>query len=385
VDRPGERSEPHSKSEPVGKRHLTLVHAADLHLCEADADYCLDVLDELMDLCVKVQASVLLLAGDIFDSFDAAEALREPFRSRVERLDQRCKVLFLPGNHDEQRQGPRRLGALDLGPVMLLDRRPFSLVRFEEEGVEVVAVPEQRDYDDYRRWGVPAKAAPVRIVLAHGIVRGMAYTGPAAGDEGGDAPAGQLEPRLFQELQADYAALGHLHGRRQAIDDGVTLSYPGSARVWRRGESGEHGVWRLAAGRNGVTSEFVPLVSAGQYRVHEVPVDLSGTVDLAPLRPESWNRNDWVVLHATGVVEDENDLPSALADLRRRYAGTVRRIEIDTTDCEAMPGIASQPLARRFLQVWAASEPQDPAERPAWLRARQLGLLAIKHELAAGR
>jgi len=343
------------------------------------------VLDELVDLCLEVQARALLLAGDVFDSFDAAEALREPFRKRVERLAGRCRVLFLPGNHDEQRQGARRLGALDLGPVTLLSRRPFSLVRFREEGVEVVGVPEQPDYDGCRGWGVPDKAAPVRIVVAHGIVPGMAYTGPAAADEDAETPVGQLEPRLFQELQADYAALGHLHGRRQAVEDGVTLSYPGSARVWRRGESGEHGVWRLAAGGNGVASEFVPLRAAGRYRVGEVPVALSGTVDVAPLRPATWHRNDWVVLRAAGVVEDENELAGVLDDLRRRYAGAVRRLEIDTTGCEAMPGIAAQPLARRFLEVWEASEPRDPAERPAWLRARQLGLLAIKQELAAER
>ena len=343
------------------------------------------MLDELVDLCLEVQAQALLLAGDVFDSFDAAEALREPFRRRVERLAVRCRVLFLPGNHDEQRQGRRRLGALDLGPVTLLDRRPFSLVRFPEDGVEVVGVPERPGYDDCRSWDVPAKAAPVRIVLAHGIVPGMAYTGPAASDEDGETPPGQLEPRLFRELAADYAALGHLHGRRQAVEDGVTLSYPGSARVWRRGESGERGVWRLAAGGNGVTSEFVPLRAAGRYRVSEVPVELSGSVDLAPLRPERWHRNDWVVLRATGVVEDENALAGVLDGLRRRYAGAVRRLEIDARGCEAMPGIASQPLARRFLEVWEASEPRDPDERPAWLRARQLGLLAIRQELAEAR
>ena len=106
---------------------------------------------------------------------------------------------------------------------------------------------------------------------------------------------------------------------------------------------------------------------------------------MAPLRPGDWHRNDWVELRATGVVENENDLPAELSDLRRRHAGTVRRLEVDTKDCEAMPGIASQPLARRFLEVWQTSEPRDPAERPAWLRARQLGLLAIKQELAVGR
>ena len=343
------------------------------------------MLDELIDVCGDARASLLLLAGDVFDSFDAAEALRGPFRARIARLDERCRVLLLPGNHDEQRQGSRRLSALDLGPVMLLDRRPFSLVRFEAEAVEVVAIPEQPDYDGYRGWGVPAKAAPVRIVLAHGIVPGMAYTGPEVGDAEDEAATGLFDPRLFHELQADYVALGHLHGRRQAVEDGITLSYPGSARVCRRGESGERGVWRVIAGTTGVASEFVALRAAGQFRSCEVAVDLAGTIDLAPLQPDGWNRNDWVALQATGVVEDENALPAAVAAVRRRYAGTVRRFEIDTEGCEAMPGIAQQPLVQRFLEVWEASEPQEPHERPAWIRARQLGLLAIKQELQAGR
>lgn len=351
------------------------------------------MLDELVELCVGVQANGLLLAGDVFDSFDAAEALHAPFGARVERLAERCRVLFLPGNHDELRQGSRRLRALDLGPVTLLDRRPFSLVRLaagagegadDREAVEVVAIPEQPSYDGYRAWRVPAKAAPVRIVLAHGIVPGMAYTGPA-GDDGEEEPAGLLAARLFRDLQADYAALGHLHGRRQAVEDGVKLSYPGSARVCRRGESGERGVWRLTVGGAGLAAEFVTMRAAGRYRECEAPVDPSGAIDVAPLRPERWHRNDWIVLRAAGVVEDQNDLSAALADLRGRYAGAVRRFEIDAADCQAMPGIAAQPLAARFLELWAAGEPQDPVERPAWLRARQLGLLAIKQELAAGR
>lgn len=363
--------------------HLTLIHASDLHLSEVESDYCLAVLDELVDLCCDVQASFLLLAGDVFDSFNAAEAMRGQFRARIGRLDNVCRVLLLPGNHDEQRQGSRSLGALDLGPVMLLDRRPFSLVRFEADALEVVAIPEQRDYGGYRNWGVPAKVAPVRIVLAHGTVPGMAYTGPAAAEDEG--ATGLFDPRLFRELQADYVALGHLHGHRQAVEDCITLSYPGSARVYRRGESGERGVWRVIVGMTGVASEFVVLRASGQYRPYEVPVDLAGTIDLAPLHPEAWNRNDWVTIRATGVVEDENALPLAVSALRRRYAGMVRRFEIETEGCEAMPGIASHPLAKRFLEAWQASEPQDATKRPAWFRARQLGLLAIKQELQSGR
>ncbi len=311
-----------------------------------------------------------MLAGDVFDSFDAAERLRGAFRSRIDRLHKGCRVLFLPGNHDEHRQGNRRLSALDLGSVTLLDRRPYSLVRFEADGIEVVAIPEQHDYENYVSWGVPAKAASIRIVLAHGIVPGMAYTGPIVEE---DADAGStflIYSRLVHDLRADYVALGHLHGHRQSVEHGMILSYPGSMRVCRRGESGERGVCRITISLKGLTSEFVPLRVAGQYRSFEVPIDLSGTIDIASLHPEIWSHNDWVSIQATGVVEDENAMPLSVSALLQRYTSMVRRFEVGTEGCEAMPGIASQPLAKRFLEVWEAAEPEKLTERPAWLRAR---------------
>ena len=89
--------------------------------------------------------------------------------------------------------------------------------------MEFLAVPHQEEYAGYDTWAVPPKAAPWRIALAHGIVAGMAYRGPDA--EGGGSA---LDPDLFARFQVDYAALGHIHGRRHQVLGGLTMAYPGS-------------------------------------------------------------------------------------------------------------------------------------------------------------
>ena len=61
-----------------------------------------------------------------------------------------------------------------------------------------------------------------------------------------------------------------------------------------------------------------------------------------------------------------------------RYADRVRKFEIERDEVIALPGIAGQPLARRFLDAWerrvpAAGSPASDERRADWLRARDLG------------
>jgi hypothetical protein len=50
-----------------------------------------------------------------------------------------------------------------------------------------------------------------------------------------------------------------------------------------------------------------------------------------------------------------------------------------------LEGIASQPIARRFLALWAERRPADPAAEDLWLAARDAGLRRIKALLEARR
>src|SRR5210317_291349 len=97
---------------------ITIIHCADLHLENGeDREYSLSVLEEILMIAENKKADYLLICGDLFNSFDDAEALRNEFRSYLSILPESCKTLFLPGNHDELRKGNRSLSSLDFGKI----------------------------------------------------------------------------------------------------------------------------------------------------------------------------------------------------------------------------------------------------------------------------
>ncbi len=358
-----------------------LIHAADIHLSSEEKEYSLSVFGEIVDLALAEKAAYLVLAGDVFDSLRDAEALRAEFRRLVDPLRERCEVLVLPGNHEQPERGAGSLRALDLGAVTLLDGLPFTALGREE--VDFLAIPHQAEYGGYRSWPVAPKGGRPRVAVAHGVVNGLSYAGPEE-ETGGSA----LDPDLFQRFGVDYAALGHIHARRAEPPDSPRLAYPGSARVWRRGETGDRGVNRvtLGAGPGGAPRvEFAPLRRAGRYRPIPLPVGFEGGIEEGRLGADAWGERDWVCLQLSGIVEDEAAVARLEEALRRAHGKRVRRLEILREGVGVLPGIADQPLAEKFLRLWREGEPQargngERAQR-VWLLAREMGLQRIRRML----
>lgn len=369
---------------------LRILHAADLHLSESDKEYGMAVLAELLETARRERADLLLFCGDLFNTFADAVNLRGDFRRLLGSPP--CEFLYLPGNHEELQRGGGALARLDLGAVTILDALPFGLARREFRGVavEILSVPHQDRYTGYGTWAVPPKQAPWRIAMAHGVVAGMAYRGPDE-EKGGTA----IDPDLFLRYRADYAALGHIHGRRCQNVGTATLAYPGSARVWRRNESGPRGALLLelpASPGSAPLPEpvFLPLRAAGEYRQYALPLSLEGEPPDVETLAKAWGSADYIELKFSGLVEDERQAAQAVDRIRAGYAARVRCLDIDRDGVSALPGIASQPIVRRFLEAWAHRMPRpgapsasDPdadyaAEHAVWIRARELALNVLK-------
>ncbi len=326
-----------------------LIHCADLHLSMEEKEYSLSVLSEIVALTIDQEAAFLIMAGDIFDSFTDCESLRVDFRRKIGILAGRCRVLFLPGNHEHLEQGNKSLRNFDLGNIVLLDREPFDYLGFDK--VEFIAIPDQAGYSDYRRWNIPLPSNKVRILIAHGTVAGLSYSGPA-GESGGAV----LAADIFRHCQADYGALGHIHSRRVAEAGKCVLAYSGSARVWRRGENGVRGLHIITIDQE-IGFEFAALKSAGQYREYHLPLGLEAEVDQKSMETDSWQPADWIRLNFSGIVENEHDVRLLEEKLQQVYGQGVRRLDINRDRVAALPGIASQPLAAAFLKGWQEKEP----------------------------
>jgi DNA repair exonuclease SbcCD nuclease subunit len=350
-------------------------HCADLHLSERERTYSLNVLEDIVDLTKRHEPAWVLIAGDLFDSFADLEALRGEFRARMEQIPQACQVVYLPGNHEELERGAGRVEAMDLGRVTVKSETPFAYLRGED--LDIIAVPQQDGIAGYREWSVPPKEGRHRIVMVHGTVAGLSYAG-LEDEEGAEA----VDPDLFIRLEADYAALGHIHARRQERLGNTLLAYPGSARVWRRGEAGAHGLYCVRLGAH-LSPEFLPLPRAGTYVELEIPLSLEGDVDADALPSDGWTRHDWVRLNLAGLVEDEHTVARNVERLEATFADRLRRLTVNRDAVTVLPGIASDPLAQRFLALWQKREPEDQDSRQAWLRARALALGEIRRALEA--
>jgi DNA repair exonuclease SbcCD nuclease subunit len=251
-----------------------------------------------------------------------------------------------------------------------MDRKPFTFLRTDT--LEILAIPHQQSYGDYHQWAVPSKQRRLRIGVAHGTVLGMPYT--FADDESGGSA---LEPELFSRFEVDYAALGHIHRTGSYLVGGMHLVYPGSSRVWRKGESGSHGVQQVTCGSE-IRTGFLPLKSAGTYRTCETALSLEGETDNLENAARQWRAEDWIDLRITGVVEDENSARGAAREIADSYGRRVRRLDIDRDAVVGLAGIASQPLAKRFLEIWKTREPPGDDRRRIWMRSREMALTAIK-------
>jgi DNA repair exonuclease SbcCD nuclease subunit len=205
-----------------------------------------------------------------------------------------------------------------------------------------------------------------------------------AGPEAQEAQQpGVLDADLFARFQIDYAALGHIHSRRSKNFGAAQLHYPGSARVWRRGEAGPRGVNVLTVNGSSIQVEFAPLAAAGEYRLYRLPVTLDGSLDEVDQLIASWRPADWVEIQLSGIVEDENAVAALQHRIESAAGSRTRILNIDRSAVAPLPGILSQPLARAFIDEWKRREPADERDRAIWLKARETGLEQIRVLLEA--
>jgi len=372
------------KGAVTGDANMKLLHCSDLHLSNTENEraYCLSVLDDIAAIALREGADYLLFSGDTFNSFTDAEALRDEFRKRVQPLSPAgCETILISGNHEELGRHGRSLTSFDLGiaPGCIIEPcgEPFAVLK--REGLEFLAVPHRDDYRDYTDWKVPGKEEPFRVALAHGIVAGMSYLWE---DEENDTRAAVMDSDIFQRNLVDYAALGHIHSFRRVRAGETEMIYPGSARVWRKNETGPRQAVMVSLGA-GTHFSPVELKSAGQYRSFDVFVNFHGVPADLPVESAQWGSADYVFLKFSGLVENERESGDAIRRLVNRVREQVRRVEYEQ-NLFVLEGVSIHPVARKFLMLMEEKALEGPGkDDPVWKRAREMGLMKIKQVLEA--
>jgi DNA repair exonuclease SbcCD nuclease subunit len=351
---------------------IKILHCADLHLSQKEKEYSFSVLDEMISISNENKCRFLVFAGDTFDGFSDLENLKHDFRTALNRLDPGTKIIFIAGNHEGEGQDIAKFRLSDNDNMILAGRKPFELIAFP--GVEFLVIPYRKNYGGTADIGIPEKK-DFRIAVAHGTVAGMPYAGIDA-----ETGAGCLDNGFFTRNLVDYAAMGHIHSRNGKTFGNTRIEYPGSSRIWRKGEEGEHGVNLIVIDKT-LAVEFIPLESAGNFREILLPLSLDGKAFIDPGFAADWRPEDWINIRLSGIVEDENEAESFIGELTDKYSHSVRKLTFDKDGVDVLSGISVNPLARNFLDIMERK--RSMYEKELWLKAREMGLQEIKNIIKA--
>ena len=290
------------------------------------------VLDALVETVRAEAVDAVLVAGDVFDSaVPAAEHYTLLTRTLEAIRAAGAEVVLTSGNHDS----PARLGfqaglLRGSGVHVLTDPEAYAepvVLRDAHGEVGVYGIPflepalyRHRHPEESLRRHEDVLAFAMRRIRAHAEAAGRRWVvlahcfavGAPAGTVERDITAGGIDYVSVDHFAAaDYAALGHIHGRATLLPN---VRYSGAPLHYSFGEASKpRGGWLVELGADGlgeVTWSALPVprrLSVIEGRLDELLSDPS----LAEYEP------DWV----SAVLTDEVRPLDAMARLQSRFPG----------------------------------------------------------------
>jgi exonuclease SbcD len=395
-------------TEYFGGRHLRVLHTSDWHFgCNLEGRSRLPEQEQFIDELVKIvtdeDIQLILLAGDVFDTYNPSADAENLFFDAMERLSGSGKraLVVIAGNHDS----PERLHAANPlalkhgislfgfpgeqltvgtshGGVQRLNTGPgwveLAIPELDEKAI-IYALPypsesrlnevltEQLDDDSgqiaYSRRVSQLFAEADQIFRADRVNLAVAHLFTFGGLESeserqlGGALA--VSP-LAMPKQAQYTALGHLHRPQQLYNTPGACRYSGSPLSFSFSEADQQKeVVIVDISRGGLAKTYSINLSCGKalkrWRANNL-----GEARLWCAEPG--NQECWVDLE---IMADQPLEISELAELRKLHSGiiTIRPIfpELDADD-PAMGRLSEMPLVDRFKLFFERNRGIAPPE-----------------------
>lgn len=260
---------------------MKILHCADLHLdskMTANLDKekakerkgeILRTFERMIRYAVEQEISVILIAGDLFDTRHiSATARNTVLHAIVEHPD--IHFYYLRGNHDSDNF------------LAELEQIPDNLYLFgsnwtsytEEEGKVTISGMEFT--------GDNAGSADVSLVLDAGLFNIVMLHGQEAESKGKDKTE-IINLKAFRNKGINYMALGHIHAyKKEQLDARATYCYPGCLEGRGFDECGEHGfvVLDVDAEHMRYTHEFIPFAYRTLYTVKVDVTDCQTTAEM---------------------------------------------------------------------------------------------------------
>ena len=350
-----------------------IIHTGDLHL---DSPFSLlsaeegrlrraslrEVFSKIVDVANEEAVDVLILAGDIFDTYPIRPETETAFLRDLRRA--KCRVFITPGNHDPYTPD---------SPYSRLEC-PENVHIFKSTELEAVELPD----------------LSLRVY-------GAAYTSEVKGDrvlDGFKVPEDNLanililhsnlnfegySPVSSAEIAAsgaDYAALAHIHKPTEIItENGVSYAYCGCPEARDFGESYDTAIYIGEVSKGSVS---LSRRSVSDIRYRELTVDISDNADISTSLPAPAAR-EFLRLTLTGEVEGD-----VVSKIEEALSPSYAELYISDRTCaprDIWEGLTDEGLRGLFLRKMKAQLDAcatDEEKRKIELAAR-FGIDAIEN------
>ena len=344
-------------------------------------------LDEIAAICDAEKVDLVLVAGDVFDTFLPSAEAEDAFYSAAKKIAgaDRC-MLIISGNHDDNIRltaatalseelgiyvygnaghipklcGGRRMYPVEAGANHIVFRTGEEEVFFNvlpypnETRLKEDKNPDEKFLDKMVRWMNVGQAENKKnlpsVFLSHLFIAGGSVSeGEREIDLGGAraVPLSALPP-------CDYTALGHLH-KRQSFKNNVV--YSGSILQYAFDEAGtKKSVVLFDIGKEGVKEMRRVELHAGKQLVRLQANGVSDAAELVRKYPDCY-------IELT-IFLKEPLLASQVRELREANPGIVQFLPQVTQEGEGMKGVSLRQLSdselfRTFYRKKFAQEPSD--------------------------
>lgn len=349
---------------------MRIIHTADLHLgMRPEKQSSFGELREkelwatfrrLIDECNRVEADLLLIAGDLFHRQPLVRELRE-VNYEFSRL-KATKVCLIAGNHDFLGARSRMLDFGWSDNVIFFKNAEPEKHRLPELNTVITGFSyPTRDVTERLVDGLRGETGCISILLAHG-------------GDGRDVP---MDLRLLSIAGFTYVALGHIH-KPQLFSQ--SMAYAGSLEPLDKNETGDHGyvlvdIAQLEGGSYQAKASFVPFAcrSYVELPLGLTAVDTNGSIAarLSEAMEEHGMHNLFRV-RLSGTYD-----ASLVLDLQQLYSlGYVVEIENEAQpafDLDALYEANKDNLIGMYIERMTGISPADEVSK----RALYLGLVAL--------